>query len=112
MARLTVLLGILALAALPMGPVTHAQTPAAGTPLNTVVVEDVGVGLLAVDPETGEPRWRVDNRDGVSSAVAAGELVYVTVAPGDGGGTDDHAVPLGARSVLQNPVRRCDSAAS
>ncbi|MGH2561580.1 MAG: hypothetical protein ACRDJH_21140 [Thermomicrobiales bacterium] len=94
MARLTMLLGLVGLVAVPMVPAAHAQTPSAGASPNVIVVKDSGVGLLAVDPATGELRWQVEDHDGVSGAIAADGVVYISVASGDGSATDVYAVPV------------------
>lgn len=62
---------------------------------DTVVVQRLGLHL--VDPATGEIRWRVENRRGVSGAITTPEgVVFASMAAADGSGTDVYAIPPGA----------------
>ena len=77
-----------------LAPVAPSADAASRDPLQAVVVEDSLVGLLGIDPATGNERWRLEDRDGLFGAVATDGLVFASVAAGDGSGTAVYAVPL------------------
>ena len=94
--KLLGIVGVLTLVASAVAPDVRAERQArsAAPPRDAVVVDHPLVGLLSIDPATGEERWRIEHRNGLAGAVAAGDgRLYASVAAGDGSGTDVYAVP-------------------
>ena len=87
--------------ALPFGAVIPA-TALPNRVSETVLVNDFGVGIIAVDSTTGEHLWLAGAGARIAAAKAHGEAVYVTISDGDR--TDVFASVAGAEPRLVETV--------